>query len=289
MKSFAAHPSKKIYRIKQSPFTSDLVATCSNDNTVIIWNATTATNNWNLIRSYTNHTNEVNDLEWIDQDTIASGSNDEDIRIWSINTGSNIRIINTSSKVFCLKLLSNGFHLASGLWNGQIKIYDKNDGSLFRTLTGHSGFFLDLALTNNGQLLASSSNDHKIWIWNLTTNTIKFTLTGHYNPVYGLKMISDEILASGSTDKSIILWNITNGNQIRTLNNTHDIYWSVDLLNDAVTLVSGNSDGKKIELWNVNNGSLLRWIDTGMQIRTLTTLNAALTSNKHCLVYQNPH
>jgi WD40 repeat protein len=281
MKSFAAHPSKNINRIKQSPFNKDLVATCSDDNSVKIWNATTTTSDWNFIRAYTGHGNPVYGLEWIDQDTIASGSIDKFIRIWSRSTGTTIRTINANIEVYCLKLLSNGFHLASGLHSGEVKIYDKNDGSLFKTLTGHSGIINDLALTNNGHLLASSSEDNTICIWNMTTYTKKFTLTGHNAVVYGLKMISNEILASGS-DKSIRLWNITNGSLINFLSNTFKFYWSVDLLNDSVTLVSG-SDGFKIELWNVNDGSLLRWIDTGMLIRTLTTLNitaAASISNK---------
>jgi WD40 repeat protein len=288
MKSFTAHVSSPVNRIKQSPFNKDLVATCSNDNKVKIWNATTTTNNWNLMLTYEGHSNCVNDLEWINEDAIASGSNNNDINIWSYwlnnrvrSTGAHIRIINTGIEVNCLQLLSNGFHLASGLGDGKIKIYDKNTGSVISTLSGHSSLVRDLALTNNGHLLASSSEDSKVRIWNMTTNTLKFTLTGHGSPVYGLKMISNEILASGSDDMKIILWNITNGKEIRRLPNTNKIYWSVDVLNDAVTLVSGNSDGKKIELRNVNNGSLLKSIDTGLLIRTLTTLNvtAASTSN----------
>jgi WD40 repeat protein len=283
IKSFTAHSSSKINRIKQSPFNIDFVATCSDDKSVKVWNAT-ATNDWNWIRTYTGHDNNVNDLEWIDQDTIASGSNNNDIQIWRKNTGTTtISTINTGSAVNCLKLLSNGIHLASGLGNGQIEIYIKNNGHLFRTLTGYSSSIKDLAMTNNGNLLASSSGDNTIRIWDLTTYTLRFTLTGHVSPVFGLKMISNEILASGSEDMSIKLWNITSGNLIRTMTNTYKIYWSVDLLNDAVTLVSGCSDGQKIELWNVNNGSLLRSISTGMTIRTLTTLNitTAPTSSKH--------
>jgi WD40 repeat protein len=284
IKSVSAHGSSRINRIKQSPFNRDLVATCSEDSTVKIWNATTTTNNWNLIRVYGGHTNKVNGLEWIDQDTIASGS-DNNIQIWLRSTGTVLRTIDTGSEVYCLKLLSNGFHLASGLHSGQVKIYDKNDGSVISTLSGHSGLINDLALTHNGNFLASSSADNTICIWNSITNTLKFTLTGHSSTVYGLKMISNEILASGSSDKSIILWNMTNGNPIRTLDNTHEICWSVDLLNDAVTLVSG-SYGQKIELWNVNNGSLLRSVNTGLVIRTLTILiiTTAQTSNKHSLI-----
>jgi len=279
MKSFTAHGSSKINRIKQSPFNKDLVATCSHDNKVKIWNATTTTNDWNLMLTYTGHPNPVYGLEWIDQDTIASGSENNDIKIWSRSTGTTIRTINTGQPVYCL--LSNGVHLASGIGN-DIKMYNVNDGSVISTLSGHSSLIRDLALTKNGNLLASSSEDSKVRIWNMTTNTIKFILTGHISPVYGLKMISNEILASGSFDlMPIKLWNLTSGNLIRTLPNNNKIYWSVDLLNDAVTLVSGNSDGQKIELWNVNDGSLLRWINTQILIRTLTTLNitAASTSN----------
>ncbi len=148
------------------------------------------------------------------------------------------------------------------------------------TLSGHSSLVRDLALTHNGNFLASSSEDNAVRIWNLATNTIKFILTGHTSPVYGLKMISNEILASGSFDKSIKFWNINNVNPIRTLSYNHEIYWSVDLLNDAVTLVSATKGGL-VELRNVNDGSLLRSISTGMTFRTLSTLNitAASTSN----------
>jgi WD40 repeat protein len=281
IKSVSAAHSSIINRIKQSPFNIDFVATCSDDESVKIWNATTTTNNWNLIRTYTGHDNPVNGLEWIDQDTIASGSNNNDIKIWSISTGTTARTISTGIEVYCLKLLPNGVYLASCLGNGQINIYDKNSWAFIRTLSsGHTSSIYDLALTNNGNLLASSSGDKNVFIWDLTRNTLRFILTGHGSPVYGLKMISNEILASGSADKSIKIWDITNDKLIRTMTNTHEIYWSVDMLNDAVTLVSGTKGGL-VALRNVNNGSLLRSINTGMLIRTLTTLNItkASTSN----------
>ena len=202
LKSFTAH-SNQINRIKQSPFSADFVATCSNDNSVIIWNATTTTNNWNLIRSYTGHTNYVYGLEWINEDTIASGSLDRKIQIWSKSTGTVLRTINAGHGVYCLKLLSNGFHLASGLDNYKINIYNINNGSLISTLSGHTSLIEDLEMINNGNLLASSSDDSKVFIWNLTTNTRKFTLSGHGSYVYGLKLVSNDILASGSADYSI--------------------------------------------------------------------------------------
>jgi WD40 repeat protein len=95
----------------------------------------------------------------------------------------------------------------------------------------------------SADLLASSGGgDKTVRIWNLTTNTCKFNLTGHTWNVFGLKQITFNILASGSYDRTIKLWDITSGQLIRTLTgHTSFIWYSVDLLNSQ-TLVSGSLD-----------------------------------------------
>ena len=73
----------------------------------------------------------------------------------------------------------------------------------------------DLILINES-LLASSSGDNSIRIWDLTLNKEKFILNGHSYRVYGLKLLTPNILASVSLDETIKLWNIQNGFEIRT-------------------------------------------------------------------------
>jgi WD40 repeat protein len=65
-------------------------------------------------------------------------------------------------------------------------------------LTGHNHHIIDNAFVGN-DLLASSSFDQTIRCWNLTTNTLKFTQTGHTNQVWGLKVISFDTLATFDT------------------------------------------------------------------------------------------
>jgi WD40 repeat protein len=285
LNSFQAH-THQINRIKQSPFNSNYVATCSNDFIVKLWNTTTSC--WTLIRTYTNHTQAVLGLEWINEDTIASGSNDLTIKIWSIVSGQTNRTISTYSGVRSLKLLSNGFYLACGLGNGNINIYDiNNNGSLISTLVGHwfNTGVNDLILLSD-DLLASSSGDHTIRIWNLTTNSTKFILQGHTVNVNGLKFISSDVLASGSNDKTIQLWNITNGQSIRTLTgHNNSIWWSVDLLNSQ-TLASGSGD-QTIKIWNTTTGECLNSFTTGLYINSLTVLTSIerSTSKNHLFFY----
>jgi len=271
IKSFQAH-SSSIPRIKQSPFTSDLVATASGDKLVKVWNVTSSCNtSWELIRTYSNHTSAIFGLEWINADTIASGGFDQAINIWSKSTGQNLITIPTGQIIWCLQLLSNGLYLAAGLQNGNINIYNKNTGSVFKTLTGHSKVVNDFVLTSSN-LLASSSNDNNVRIWNLTTYTSLWTLTGHSSPVRGLKLVSSDILASGSDDFKIKFWNITSGTLIRNLlGHTRNVDYSVDLLSDGQTFLSGSYD-QTIKLWNVTNGQILKTINSSLSIRSLTVL-----------------
>jgi WD40 repeat protein len=289
LNSFQAH-TNAINRIKQSPFNSNYVATCSSDSTVKIWDISSCWNaNWSLIRTYTNHTQGgVLGLEWINEDTIASGSTNDTIKIWSIVSGVTLRIINASADVRSLKLLSNGFYLACiniyGKFN--INIYDINNGSVISTLSGHRKFINDLVQIND-DLLASSSSDTTIRIWNLTTNTCKFNLTGHIERVDGLKLVSSDVLASGSNDTTIKLWNITNGQLIRNLTgHVGYIKWSLDKLRDSQALVSGSAD-QTIKTWNITTGECLNTFNTGMNIQTLTVLTSIgrTTSKIHYFFY----
>ncbi len=70
------------------------MASVSSDFKVKIWDATN--NNWNLIRNYSSHTGAVQDIEYINADTVATASSDRTIKIWSIKTGITNRTMSTS-------------------------------------------------------------------------------------------------------------------------------------------------------------------------------------------------
>jgi len=274
--SFQLH-SYSIYRIKQSPFNTNTntnyVATCSSDHTVKIWNVSSSSN-WTLITTYSKHSASVWALEWLDNDTLASaGYTNKTIKLWSPTTGQTKRNIQTNESVFSLTMLNNKIHLAAGLRNGDINIYNIKNGKLVSSLKGHGFGGVNDLVQISADLLASSSSDGTVRIWNLTTNTCKLILTGHTNGVFGLKKITPNILASGSKDKTIKLWDITTGKLIRTLTgHTSGIWWSVDLLNSQ-TLVSGSWD-QTIKLWNWSTGECLSTIQTpGSRIWSLAVIN----------------
>jgi len=259
------------------------VATLSSDNTAKIWDIATISNtNWTLIRTYTEHTSDVYDCEFINEDLIATGASDAKIKIWSMSTGVTNRTINTNSDIFALKLLNNGFCMAVALNDNSICLYNIFTGNLIANLSGHENSVFDLVLYND--LLISSSGDKTIKMWNMSTFKLLSTLTGHDAKVFGLKLVSSSMLASGSMDKSIKLWNLTNGALIRSfVSHNDEIKWSVDLLS-ADIVVSGSLD-QTMKVWNVSTGELLNTYNTyggnkGPKIKSLTILNSIPISSK---------
>jgi WD40 repeat protein len=129
--------------------------------------------------------------------------------------------------------------------------------ALVSTLTGHSGAVWSVALSPDGQTLASGSADKTIKVWNLDTGQLRRTITGHSDIIRSVTFSPDgQTLASGSGDKTIKLWNLQTG-QIRTLSGHSGPVWSIAISPDGQTLASGSGDNT-IKIWNIQTGKLVR-------------------------------
>ncbi len=284
VKSFLAHTAQ-INQIKELP--NGLVATCSWDQTAKIWNSSSVRssnkNVWNLTLTYTGHNGVVYALEYVNTNTMASCSSDLTIKIWSIKTGATLRTIQRSADTFTLCLLNNGFHLAAaGDSMGDISIFDINAGTLISTLQGHNKSVSDLEVIGS-DLLASSSWDLTIRIWNLTRNDCKFVLLGHSSEVLGLKMLSLDVLASGSYDSNVKLWNVTSGSLSRSIQIecTQKFF---EFLNSH-TLVCNNDSKSQLIIWDWNTEKVLKAIYINSRsipsFRAYSVLQQVTAKGKH--------
>lgn len=59
--------------------------------------------------------------------------------------------------------------------------------------------------------LASASSDHTIKIWNVDTEEVLQTLSGHSGWIYNLVVFKNGNLASSSADKTFKIWDTNNG------------------------------------------------------------------------------
>ena len=137
-----------------------------------------------------------------------------------------------------------------------------------RTLTGHSAWVYSVAISPNGQTIASGSYDKTIKIWNVQTGEVN-TLIGHGNAISSLAISSNgKLLVSGSWDRKIKLWNLETRELLRTFTGHSDDVESVAISPDNQTIVSGSYD-KTIKIWNLQTGKLIRTLNSSDNVRSV--------------------
>ena len=105
--------------------------------------------------------------------------------------------------VYALVLLPKG-RLASGGYEGSVRVWDLTTGECEHTLLGHTQIVTSLALLLGGQL-ASCRFDRSVRVWDLTTGACTAVLA-HESAVYSLAALPLGGVAAGCHDGAIALW-----------------------------------------------------------------------------------
>jgi WD40 repeat protein len=208
-----------------------------------------------------------------DGQVMVSGGNDRIITLRHLGTG---RILRTLTKhtdsIYALGLSNDGQILASGgrdktlhVWNLQATTnYNSiaptgrilGDGLTY-TFTGHSDSINCVAISANGKILVSGSEDSTIHLWNLETGKFLACLEEHEAGVKAIALTPDgKMLVSASADHTIKLWQLPKiKTPTHTLTGHSDWVKCIAITPDSKILASGSQD-KTIKLWDLDTGEL---------------------------------
>ncbi|MEI6899700.1 MAG: TIR domain-containing protein, partial [Bacteroidota bacterium] len=132
-----------------------------------------------------------------------------------------------------------------------------------REIKGHTKWVRSLAVSPNGEWIASGSWDNTIKIWDIESGECRTTLVGHSNYVDSVAITPDgSRIFSGSNDNSLREWNTISGKPLAKLDGHSDQFRSVVALNDNIHILSGGFD-QSIRVWDINSGLCIRTILCG--------------------------
>ena len=196
-----------------------------------------------------------------------SGGDDATLRVWNVRSGQCQKVIATPGKVFSVAInadATRAFVACSGsgnflgVDNTMLLAWDLEKDRLLGQLEGHTDATKSVALSADGRLAASGSDDQTVRIWDLGRGRCRRALAGHEHYVSAVCLSADgALVVSGSWDKTVRVWDTQTGRCLRVMKDHEGIVNAVALSADGSTLVSGGWD-RTMRIWETGTGRCLR-------------------------------
>lgn len=192
-----------------------------------------------------------------DNQTLASCSDDNTINLWNIKKKKYIltrTFIGHTSNVLSLAITPDSKILVSGAQDG-IRLWDMVQKRPLATLVSYDNFIDTVAISPNGQILASGDNKGIIKLWDLSSGKLIRTVSAHSEVVSAVAFTPDgNTLVSSSRDRTIKLWHVNTGELLRTLQGNNWVN-AIAINPSGQIMASGGRDG--VKLWNLTTGDLI--------------------------------
>ncbi|KAJ5680776.1 hypothetical protein N7536_011915 [Penicillium majusculum] len=252
---------RRVESVAFSP-NGELLASCSIDKTVRLWDPTTGA----LQQTLEGHTDAILSVAFsTDGRLLVSGSLDNTIRLWDPVIGTLQQTLEGhTAAVLSVAFSSNGELLASCSTDKTVRLWDPITGMLQQTLEGHTDAILSVAFSTDGRLLVSGSLDKTIRLWDPVTGMLQQTLEGHADAIESVAFSPEcRLLASGHHNETVRLWDTATGAiqqtlrrhsyglERRRLNRVMSMAFSFDGL-----LLASGYDDQTIRLWDTVTGVL---------------------------------
>ncbi len=235
-------------RVNAISFSPDVrwIVSGGNDGRVIVWDAPRGVHHQEL----TGHSGQVHSVVFSYDGAFIASADQSSIILRRTSDWSQVwRITTSTSADAALAIDARNRWVASASGNNVV-ILNIADGSVQRTLTGHTGAVRSISVTRDGQTIASGSDDRSIRVWNTFSWTLARTLSGHTNGVQSVTLAQSGMnLLSASRDRSVRVWDLRTGTVRQTFTgHTGDVTAAV---HDWRTgLVASGSLDRSIRIWS---------------------------------------
>lgn len=269
--------SESVLCVATALFNRRLVASCSKDNSIIIWRLSSASDDkpcvLEPIARATGHTNSVNALCFSHagkRPFLLSVSTDTTIKLWPLtdldqdaksdSDLDNVKKLSCAStlvahgkEVNCVDLsLTDSVSITGGM-DKMVKLWHVDSAKMrlgiAGTLSGHRRGVGDARFSPNSMKAASSSGDMTIKIWSLEDKTCLQTLNGHNSAVFRILFVNHGTqLVSADSAGIIKIWTLATSEADTSVEAHTDKIWTLLANSDESKYVTAGTDGR-IVIW----------------------------------------
>ncbi|XP_010537974.1 PREDICTED: periodic tryptophan protein 2 homolog [Tarenaya hassleriana] len=203
---------------------SQFLATGADDNKVKVWNVSSGS----CFITFTEHTNVVTALHFMaDNHSLLSASLDGTVRAWDFRRYKNYKTFTTPTPRQFVSLTadqSGDVVCAGTLDSFEIFVWSKKTGEIKDILSGHESPVHGLMFSPLTQVLASSSWDKTVRLWDVFAGKGTVETFQHNHDVLTLAFRPDgKQLASSTLDGQIHFWDTIEGVLMYTIEGRRDI------------------------------------------------------------------
>ena len=184
--------------------------TASWDHTLRLWDLEKGTSS----KTFVDHDKDVLTCSFsADNRQIASGARDKNIKIW--NTVGECKFTVEEDQhadwVSCVRFSPDAKNnvLATGSWDGTVKVWEAQSMTLQNTFTGHTNAVTSLSFAQKSCYLASGGKDGNIILWNATEGT-HLKHKSHSAPINQVLFSKVKYWIVAASDDGLVLWDLVN-------------------------------------------------------------------------------
>ncbi len=201
---------------------------------------------------------------FLDGQNLFIGKTGDKARKWDVKNASIEMEYNGHEKgIICFERINDKI-IATGAGDGKIMLWDESSGRIEKVIDAHREPIFDLALSNDGKLLASSSWDGVINFWD-TESWEKYQYI--YNEgasAYSIEFASnDAYLVTGLLDKTLKLLEVETKRFVKEFVGHTNNVTSIQVNGNEILTTSW--DGKII-LWDLYSGLIKKRFHTGKPV-----------------------
>ena len=224
------------------------LAASSDDLTLRLWDTQSGT----LLLSRGNFSDAFSVTFSLDGKSLVTGS-PEGVIFWDTRSGTSDPLFTIQGAVGKVRFSPDGTRLAT-VNNSVVRLWDARTGRELFTLSGHTGWVMDIAISPDGKSLASASLDGTVKIWSLEPGQEVVSMAGSgvrtaYSP-------NGKWLAQETADGDLQLWNAQSGVKGLSLRGNGTGILGFAFSPNGTRIVAGGID-KTAKVWNVETGELL--------------------------------